>query len=137
MLIKQIIACISLVVFTATNAQEISQKTDNKIVEKITIDDANKPAEYPGGINAFRNNFSRMLNVAKIDGKGTVKSEIQLVIFEDGSVSDIKIIGDNKSMNRELERVMKTMSKTKWTPAIINNIPVKYRFKLPITMNLE
>ncbi|WP_346983568.1 energy transducer TonB [Chryseobacterium sp. POE27] len=133
MLIKQIIVCISLVVFTATNAQEI----ENKIVEKITIDESNKPAEYPGGINAFRNNFSRMLNVAKIDEKGTVKSEIQLVISEDGSVTDIKVIGDNKSMNKEMERVMKTMSKTKWTPAMINNIPVKYRSKLPITMNLE
>lgn len=92
---------------------------------------------YPGGINVFKKNFATMLNASKINAKGTIKSEAQLIISEEGNVTDIKIIGDNKSMNKEMERVAKLMSKTKWTPAKMNGKPVKFRFKLPITMSLE
>ncbi len=40
-------------------------------------------------------------------------------------------------MNKEMERVVKAMAKTKWNPAELNGKPVKYRFKLPITMQFE
>lgn len=92
---------------------------------------------YPGGINIFKMNFAKMINWDKVKGKGTIKSEAHLIISEDGEVTDIKIIGDNNSFNKEMERVAKHMSKTKWIPAKIDGKPVKFKFKLPITMNLD
>lgn len=92
---------------------------------------------YPGGIDAFRKNFSQIFDPSKISARGTKKSEVQFIISEEGNISDIKIIGDNKSMNKEMERVAKIMSKTKWIPAKIDGKPVKFRFKLPITMNFD
>lgn len=92
---------------------------------------------YPGGINVFKMNFAKMIDWGKVNAKGAVKSEAQLIISEDGNVVDINIIGDNKSLNKEMERVAKRMSKTKWIPAKINGKPVKFRFKLPITMNFD
>lgn len=99
-----------------------------------------KPKEfpiYPGGINVFKMNFAKMIDWDKVNAKGAVKSEAQLIISEDGNVVDINIIGDNKSLNKEMERVAKRMSKTKWIPAKIDGKPVKFRFKLPITMNFD
>lgn len=92
---------------------------------------------YPGGINVFKMNFAKMIDWDKVNAKGAVKSEAQLIISEDGDVVDINIIGDNKSLNKEMERVAKRMSKTKWIPAKIDGKPVKFRFKLPITMNFD
>ncbi|WP_139421161.1 energy transducer TonB [Chryseobacterium mulctrae] len=92
---------------------------------------------YPGGINVFKMSFAKMIDWDKVNAKGAVKSEAQLIISEDGNVVDINIIGDNKSLNKEMERVAKRMSKTKWIPAKIDGKPVKFRFKLPITMNFD
>lgn len=92
---------------------------------------------YPGGINVFKMNFAKMIDWDKVNAKGAVKSEAQLIISEDGNVVDINIIGDNKSLNKEMERVAKLMSKTKWIPAKIDGKPVKFRFRLPISMEFH
>jgi len=105
--------------------------TDENIYEKVD----NQP-EYPGGINAFRSNFTKTFDASKINAIGIIKSEAQFVISKEGMITDIKISGDNKSMNKEMERAIKAMSKIRWKPAEIKGYPVKYKFKLPITMNL-
>lgn len=92
---------------------------------------------YPGGINVFKMNFAKMIDWDKVNAKGAVKSEAQLIISEDGNVVDINIIGDNKSLNKEMERVAKLMSKTKWIPAKIDGKPVTFRFRLPISMEFH
>lgn len=96
-----------------------------------------KMAIYPGGIDAFRKNFSQTFDSSNINSKGKIKSEAQFIISEDGSVSDIIIVGDNKSMNKEMERAVKSISKTKWKPAELDGKPIKFRFKLPITMEFH
>ncbi|MDN4012224.1 energy transducer TonB [Chryseobacterium gambrini] len=106
--------------------------SNDTVYEKV-----DKIPEYPGGINAFRTNFSKTFDGSKINAKGMIKSEAQFVISKEGIITDIVIIGANKSMNKEMERSIKAMSKTKWIPAEINGQSVKYKFKLPITMNFE
>lgn len=91
--------------------------------------------EYPGGIDAFRRNFGQTFNGGNINGRGKIKSEAIFVIGQDGYITDIDIKGDNKSMNKEMRRAINAMSKTKWVPATIDGQPVKYKFRLPITMN--
>lgn len=105
-------------------------------VEK-EIEERGKKPEYPGGINAFRKNFSQTFDGSKINDKGMVKSEAQFIISEEGIVTDIVTLGNSKSMNKEMERSIKAMSKTKWKPAELDGKPVKYRFKLPITMTFQ
>lgn len=106
--------------------------SNDTVYEKV-----DKIPEYPGGINAFRTNFSKTFDGSKINAKGMIKSEAQFVISKEGIITDIVIIGGNKSMNKEMERSIKAMSKTKWIPAEINRQYVNYKFKLPITMNFE
>lgn len=116
-------------------SQEV-EASQEPIENNIVYDKVDKQPEYPGGINAFRRNFSQTFNSSKINGKGQVKSEAIFVIGKDGYITAIEILGDNKSMNKEMERSIKTMSKTKWSPAEIKGHAVNYKFRLPITMNL-
>ncbi|MCU7617616.1 energy transducer TonB [Chryseobacterium sp. PBS4-4] len=94
-------------------------------------------AIYPGGIDAFRQKFTQTFNSSNINSKGVIKSEAQFVISEEGTVSDIIISGDNKSMNKAMERAIKTLSKAKWKPAELDGKPIKFRFRLPITMEFH
>jgi hypothetical protein len=113
------------------NKKESESSVGDNIFEKVDI-----LPEYPGGINAFRRKFSESFDIRRINSNKPAKSEAQFVIDLDGNVTDIIAVGENRSMNKEMERVIKTISKTKWKPARLNGEPVKYLFKLPISMNL-
>lgn len=133
---KKIIACFAFVTFSTICAQEISHPKE-PIRKEIVINEFNKPAEYQGNINGFRNEFMKLFRGEKIHAQGKVQSEALLTISEEGNVTDIKIVGDNPSMNKEMERVIKIMSKNKWTPALFDGKPIKSKFRLPIIMILE
>lgn len=113
----------------------------NKTLELEKTDslhqDFDKPAVYPGGINAFKNNFSRTFNAGKINARGKIKSEAQFAVSKEGIITDIVITGGNKSMNKEMERTLKTMSQTKWKPAELKGQPVKCKLRFPLTMSFE
>ena len=94
-------------------------------------------AEFPGGINAFRNKVSSNFDGSAMNGdEGTVKAEVTFVVERDGSITDVKASGGNSDFNSEAVRTIKSI-KNKWTPAKINGQSVRYRFRLPLTMNFE
>lgn len=124
----------SVNIFSQEAATANQEKTD---INNTIYEDIPDKAEFPGGINAFRNNFSQTFKAGKVNGRGQIKSEVRFVVDQQGMITDITTIGENKSMNKEMERTIKAMSKTKWIPAKIDGQPVKFRFKLPITINLE
>ncbi|WP_332454575.1 energy transducer TonB [Chryseobacterium aquaticum] len=124
----------SVNIFSQEVASANQEKTD---INNTIYEDIPDKAEFPGGINAFRNNFSQTFKAGKVNGRGQIKSEVRFVVDQQGMITDITTIGENKSMNKEMERTIKAMSKTKWIPAKIDGQPVKFRFKLPITINLE
>lgn len=94
-------------------------------------------AEFPGGINSFRNKVGGSFDTSVMDGdEGTVKTEVTFVVERDGSITDVKASGSNSTFNAEAIRTVKSI-KNKWTPAKINGQAVRYRFRLPLTMNFE
>ncbi|MEC5394869.1 energy transducer TonB [Bergeyella sp. RCAD1439] len=94
-------------------------------------------AEFPGGIDSFRNRVAQNFDSSVMDGgEGTLKTEITFVVERDGSITQVKATGSNSDFNREAERTVKSI-KNKWTPAKINGQPVRYRYRLPLTMNFE
>ena len=116
----------------AISSKEEIVSSENEIKEK-----GGTMPQYPGGMDAFRKNFAQAFDSSTINSKGMIKSEAYFLITEKGIVTDIVILGDNNAMNKETERVVKAMAKTKWKPAELNGHPVKYTFKLPITMQFE
>lgn len=94
-------------------------------------------AEFPGGINSFRSKVNSSFDTSVMDGdEGTVKTEVTFVVERDGSITDVKANGSNKDFNAEAIRTVKSI-KNKWAPAKINGQSVRYRFRMPLTMQFE
>lgn len=118
---------------TRTSTAEVKpQVSDTQVYTEVE-----QTAEFPGGINAFRNKVSSNFDGSAMNGDaGTVKAEITFVVERDGSITDVKASGSNSDFNAEAVRTIKSV-KNKWTPAKINGQSVRYRFRLPLTMNFE
>ena len=94
-------------------------------------------AEFPGGINSFRSKVNGSFDTSVMESDaGTVKTEVIFVVERDGSITDVKANGSNKDFNAEAVRTVKSI-KNKWAPAKINGKSVRYRFRMPLTMQFE
>lgn len=94
-------------------------------------------AEFPGGLAAFRKKVFNNFDTSVMDGdEGMVKSEVTFVVERDGSITDVKVTGSNSTMNKEAERTVKSI-RDKWAPAKINGQAVRYRYRMPISMQFE
>ena len=94
-------------------------------------------ADFPGGLNAFRSKFTDNFDTGAMEGgEGTIKANVTFIVERDGTISDVKVSGSNSDFNREAERTVRSI-KTKWIPAKLNGDQVRYRFRLPVTMNFE
>ncbi|MGN5955424.1 energy transducer TonB [Sphingobacterium lactis] len=109
----------------------------NKIYDFESVE---VPAEYPGGINAFRNfiveKMTPMYPQAAIEAgvKGVV--QLSFVIDRTGQVTDIKIDKDlSHGIGAAAVKALK-MSK-KWQPAVQNGRKVPVKYSLPIRLDLS
>lgn len=105
-----------------------SHSTDNHASEKP------KQAEYPRGIDVFMREVSQKINIKRIKGTGQVEAKAKFSVNAHGEIEKISITGSNETMNKEIERVMKSM-KTKWTPGEYKGNPVETWYTLPFTVN--
>jgi len=106
--------------------------------DSTVFSDVDQTAEFPGGNDflrhSFNNNFDQ-LNTLNLPA-GIYKAEINFIIEKNGTISNIQAVGPNETFNNESSRAFKSI-KTKWKPAKISAIPVRSRFKMPITKNIE
>ena len=94
-------------------------------------------AEFPGGINSFRSKVNGSFDTSVMDSDaGTVKTEVIFVVEKDGSITDVKANGANKDFNAEAVRTVKSI-KNKKKKKKINGQSVRYRFRMPLTMQFE
>lgn len=93
--------------------------------------------DFPGGINAFRAKILENFDSGAMEGgEGTVKTVISFIIERDGSLTNVKATGANLDFNREAERTVKSM-RVKWSPAKLNEQPVRSPYSIPLTMNFN
>ena len=118
--------------FTSAQVQNGDKHSPSEKSEKI-YEYVEKIAEFPGGMNSFRDEFMKNFKTRKVNGTGKVSCEIMFVIERDGTLDDVKISGSNSSFNAEAERAIKKI-KQKWSPAELKGVKVRYRYKMPITM---
>ncbi|RQP14417.1 MAG: hypothetical protein EAS48_01670 [Chryseobacterium sp.] len=97
------------------------------------------PAEYPGGINTFRQKVAQQFNVGTIERvSGIVKAAAEIKIDAAGNVTDIAVRGENETFNNELLRTLHAVTDgVVWKPATEDGKAVTSLFRLPITMNFE
>lgn len=110
-------------------------KTKQDTISESSQDKQTVEAKYPGGFNNLRQQISKLLYTSDFFEKSaTLKTEIYFIVESDGSISSVNAIGDNFIFNRQAEIAVYLLPE-KFIPAYINNIPVRNRLKLPLTIN--
>jgi protein TonB len=116
----------------STTVEVKPQVSDTQIYTEVE-----QSAEFPEGINSFRSKVQNGFDTGVMEGdEGKVTTEVTFVVERDGSITDVKAKGSNPDFNEEASRTIKSI-KNKWTPAKINGKAVRYRFRLPLTMQFE
>jgi periplasmic protein TonB len=90
---------------------------------------------YPGGIDSLRTVIKRNLKYpkGKVDYAGVVY--VEFVVTEDGSTTDFKVVkGLCDICDKNAIETLKKMSK--WTPAMVNDKPIRTRLILPVKYEL-
>jgi hypothetical protein len=126
---KVLFLAITIFSFQFVNAQD-STRVAKEIPSNYSMVDV-KP-EFPGGMGAFYQYIGKnynMPNVKKLEGK----VYITYIIDTDGSIVDIKVLGDiGYETGQEAIRVLK--NSPKWKPAEQNGQKVRCSFSLPISL---
>lgn len=98
---------------------------------------ADKAADYPGGMNELRKEVSDLFYLGGVYSEiKTIRTNVAFIVEKDGSITNVEAQGENFTFNRQAEIALYSVSR-KFSPAIINGNPVRYRFRLPLTMKLE
>jgi len=131
----------SLFAFTFAFAQQSEKETevlDELIIEKPSDSklDFEKGAEFPGGINLFRQKLMKNFRGRKIDGSENMACILTFIIERTGFITDIKATGNNQNFNEEVIRSASKI-KTRWTPAEINGQQVRYRVRIPLSITFD
>ena len=106
----------------------------NKVM--VELSDLQKIAQYPGGLEKFYAKINAKFSNSEMDYEGFAKINVSFVIEKDGSMSAITVNDQtmSNSMKKSIERVLKSI-KTKWSPAIIKDQPVRTEYELPLVFN--
>lgn len=107
--------------------------------EAKPTEEVDKLPTYPEGLNAFRSKIANAFKTEIFNGdEGTIRTTAYFTVEEDGRINNITAVGDHEKFNNEISRaIMEVSGNTKWIPAEKDGKPVKYRFKIPMTMNFE
>ena len=98
----------------------------------------NKDAEFPEGFEVFKKLIMENFDTSKVKykKKGRIFTVIVFVVQKDGSLGDFSVSGENKQFNKEALNAIKKVD-VKWSPALINNLPARQRFKVPLYLTFD
>ncbi|WP_228442990.1 energy transducer TonB [Chryseobacterium nematophagum] len=117
---------------TLQNKNIITKNTDDKV--PYTTD---KSADYPGGVDALRKEVAHLFYGGSVYSETpNIKTNVKFIVEKDGSISNVKAEGENFTFNRQAEIAIYSISE-KFSPAVINGTPVRYRFNLPLTFSFK
>lgn len=128
---------IILILFVLSTTILFAQEKTEQAKVEITPEKVDKMPEFPGGINEFRNKFTKVFRSDKVKyDKRLIRTIIIFYVEKDGNLSDIKAYGGNQSLNDEAIRAI-TKIKDKWNPAEIKGEKVRSKFNFPLSMTLD
>lgn len=114
-----------------------SDKVELSNTQSKGITAVSKNADYPGGINALRQEIAQIFYTPGVYSETkTIKANVDFIVEKDGSISNVNAQGDNFTFNRQAEIALYSIPE-KFSPATINGESVRFSFKLPLTMNIE
>ncbi|MBS1548728.1 MAG: hypothetical protein JSS94_02505 [Bacteroidetes bacterium] len=96
-----------------------------------------KPAEYPGGLNELRKQVAELIYFENTDiEKKMVQADITFVVEKNGEITHVNASGANPSFNIQAEIALYLLPQY-FSPAIIDKNPIRYRFRMPLSMRFD
>jgi hypothetical protein len=109
------------------------QNTNERLI--IKLNELDKLAEFPGGIEKFYEKVIAKLDASELSYTGFTQIHASFIIEKDGSMSGIVV---DSTLDSELKKQiidgLKSI-KAKWSPATLDNKPVRISYSLPIVLN--
>ena len=107
---------------------------------EIVLVDPEIPPSFPGGEMAMKDFIYKNVKYPTIEAEAGVQGTVWVTfdVEEDGSITDVKIlrgVSGGPGCDKEAIRVIKMMPK--WTPAKMNEKPLKKTMKVPIKFGLK
>lgn len=108
-----------------------------KSVPSNSSQNIDQAANYPGGMNSLREHVAQLFYGEGVYTEtGNIKAVVAFIVEQDGSISNVQAEGENFTFNRQAEIALYSIP-NKFSPAVINGNPVRYHFRLPLTMNFD
>lgn len=112
-------------------AEEIEEET-------IILTAEQKPTFQGGDLNSFRNWVNARLSYPELARENNIQGTVTVsfVIEKDGRLTNIQVL---KSPDKTLsDEAVKVLAKSpKWEPARQRNMPVRFRYTLPVVFKLQ
>ena len=93
------------------------------------------PADYEGGISAFRKKVYQSIDLSRFSFDGIFKLAVTFTILPDGKMGDVELT--ESSGLPEFDKMVLSgirSIRNKWTPAKIGGIGVSSKFRLPLNV---
>jgi hypothetical protein len=137
---KKILFFLALYFSISVAAQEygsVSQLPDYAVLKtKMKLGDvvtkADTPAEFPGGKEAFKKQFSEKMDIIDVKS-GQINTRVYFIVEKTGYVRFVTAISDNKQHGQAAETAVRRLF-VKWKPAMIHGEPVRYLYTFPLTL---
>ncbi|TZF96373.1 hypothetical protein FW781_11505 [Chryseobacterium panacisoli] len=118
------------------NLEDLQTIKNPKLTSSEKFSDAEKVADYPGGLNSLRQEVANLLYVDGVYSlEKMIKTDVDFIVEKDGTVSNVHAQGDNFTFNRQAEIALYSLAE-KFSPAMTKGDPTAYRFKLPLTLTI-
>jgi len=130
---RKITALIVLGFFAFTASAQENPPPSLSEKQYVDFNDLDSAPEYPGGINAFTNEYL-VPKLRKIKTKFKGKIFVSFVVAKDGNITSVKILrSDDTLLNEALVKIFN--DSPKWQPGIKKDNPVECQLNLPLTFN--
>lgn len=108
---------------------------DNTVYSFVRLEN---PPTYPGGMDKFYAYIGENLKYPEEAKKNEIQGKVfmSFTVEKDGAINDVKV--DRKlgyGTDEEAVRVLK--SSKRWNPGLINGKPVRVKYNMPISFNLN
>ena len=130
-----------IIIFTLIFSGFVFGQVKDTIIDgkkTVIYSSINKDAEFPEGFEVFKKLIMENFDTSKVKykKKGRIFTVIVFVVQKDGSLGDFSVSGENKQFNKEALNAIKKVD-VKWSPALINNLPARQRFKVPLYLTFD
>lgn len=138
-----LVTLIAFISFQQKNMAQASQQKESKppVKEsnKEVFNAVEKPPSFPGGDEGLGDYLSKNIRypASAVTNKKEGTVFVQFVVASDGSISDVKTVGQVKGFGLEEESIRVVNLMPKWNPGKRKGQPVAVHFTLPIKYSLN